>query len=110
MWKWALPCGVVLFLRLHKGPRRSDFSGTPFATNAIPEKMSTNGRGGGGENIQKLGSGGPIFAVFWPIFVFWALLLKNQSATTPSILGVRGSSLDSRKLSSIPFDNIPNQA
>ena len=30
--------------------------------------------------------------------MFWALLLEIQSAITPSILGVRGSSLDSRKL------------
>ena len=37
--------------------------------------------------------------------MFWALLLKIQSAITPSILGVRGSSLDSRKLSPIPFNN-----
>ena len=39
------------------------------------------------------------FAGFWPIFVFLALLLKIQSAPTPSILEVRGSSLDSTKLS-----------
>ena len=52
----------------------------------------------------------PIFADFWPIFVFWALLLKIQSAITPSILGVRGSPSDNRKLSPIPFNNTPNQA
>ena len=42
--------------------------------------------------------------------MFWALLLKIQSALTPSILGVRGSSSDSRNLSPIPFNNMPNQA
>ena len=40
----------------------------------------------------------------------WALLLKIQNAITPSILGVRFSSLDSRILSPVPFDKIPNQA
>ena len=28
----------ILFLRLQEGPRRSDFSGAPFATNVVPEK------------------------------------------------------------------------
>ena len=69
-----------------------------------------NGRGGGGELIGKLGSRGPFFADFRRFSAVWALLLKNQSAITPSILGVRGSSSDSRNLSPIPFDNMPNQA
>ena len=38
MGKWHVPCGAILFLGLQKGPRRSDFSGGPFATNVIPEK------------------------------------------------------------------------
>ena len=49
MGKWHVPTGGIIFLRLQKGPRRSDFSGALFAANAVPEKMSTNGRGGGGE-------------------------------------------------------------
>ena len=48
------------------------------------------------------------FCRFSAVFVFWALLLKIQSATTPSILGVWGSSLDSIMLSHIPFDTMPN--
>ena len=36
-----------------------------------------------------------------------ALLLKIQSAITQSILGVRGSSSNSRKLSTITFSNMP---
>ena len=44
---------------------------------------------------------------FSPIFVFWALLPKIQSAITPSIWGVRCSSLDSRELSTIPFNKTP---
>ena len=42
---------------------------------------------------KKLGSRGPVFANFRPIFFFFrALLLKIQSATTQSISWVRGSS------------------
>ena len=66
--------------------------------------------GDGGEKNSKLESRGPIFADFRQFSAVWALFLKIQSAITPSILGVRGSSLDSRKLSPIPFDNMPNQA
>ena len=69
-----------------------------------------NWRGGGGKKNRKLEFRGPIFAKFRRFSAVWALLLKNQSAITPSILGVRGSSSDSRKLSPIPFDNMPNQA
>ena len=47
----------------------------------------------------------PIFADFWPIFVFLALILKIQTTITSSILGVRSSSLDGRQLSTIPFNN-----
>ena len=39
MGKWAVPCGAISFLRLRKGPRHSDFSGTLFATNAVPENF-----------------------------------------------------------------------
>ena len=66
--------------------------------------------GGGGEKNSKLESRGPIFADFRQFSAVWALFLKIQSAITPSILGVRGSSLDSRKLSPILFNNTPNQA
>ena len=39
MGKWAVvPSEAILVLRLQKGPRRSDFSGSPFATNAVPQK------------------------------------------------------------------------
>ena len=44
---------------------------------------------------------------FLSIFVFWALLLKIQTGTTLSILGVRGSSSNSREPSNIPFNDIP---
>ena len=44
---------------------------------------------------------------FSPIFVFWALLLKVQTGITLSIFGVRGSSSNSRELSTIPFNNMP---
>ena len=37
----------------------------------------------------------------------WALHLKIQSAITPSILGVRGSSSYSRNLSPVPFNYTP---
>ena len=40
MGERAVPCGAILFLRLQKGPRRSDFSGALFATTAVPEKLS----------------------------------------------------------------------
>ena len=36
MGKWAVPWGAILFLRLRKGSRRSDFSGDLFANNAVP--------------------------------------------------------------------------
>ena len=42
-----------------------------------------------------------------PILFFRALLLKNQTAITSSILGVRSSSLDSRQFSIIPLNNTP---
>ena len=38
MMKWPVPNGGIIFLGLQKGPRRSDFSGASFATNAVPEK------------------------------------------------------------------------
>ena len=47
------------------------------------------------------------FRRFSPIFVFWALLLKIQTGITLSILGFRGSSSNSRELSTIPFNNMP---
>ena len=71
------------------------------------KKMSTDGWGGEGEIKQKLGSRGQIFANFWPVFVFWTLLLNIQTAVTSSILGVRGSSLDSRELSATHFSYTP---
>ena len=44
MGKWAIPTGGILFLRLQKGPRCSDFSGAPFATNGFPEKKLSENR------------------------------------------------------------------
>ena len=41
MGKWPVPTGVILFLRLQKGPRRPDFSGSLFASNALPEQILT---------------------------------------------------------------------
>ena len=38
MGKWAVPCWAILFLGLQKGPRRSDYSGDPFAVNPVTEK------------------------------------------------------------------------
>jgi len=69
-----------------------------------------NGQGGGGKTKLKLDPRGPIFADFWSIFLFWALFLKIQSAITPSLSVVRGSSSDSRNISPIPFNNMLNQA
>ena len=46
-----------------------------------------------------------------PMFGRFGALLRNiHSAITPSILGARGSSSDSRQLSPIPFNHMPNQA
>ena len=43
-----------------------------------------------------------------PVFLFWALLPKNQTLIMLSILGVKGgSSLDSRELSTIHFRYTP---
>ena len=38
MGTWPVPNWGNLFLGLPKGPRRLDFSGNPFASNALPEK------------------------------------------------------------------------
>ena len=64
MGKWPVPHGAVLSLRLQKGPRRSDFSGAPFATNAIPEKIEHERTRGRGRKNNKLGSRGPILPIF----------------------------------------------
>ena len=78
--------------------------GALFATNKVPEKIEHKRMRGRGQNKIKTRIERSNFANFWPIFVFWALL-KIQSAIIPSILGVRGSSPDSRKLSPTPFNN-----
>ena len=84
------------------------FSGAPFATNAVPEKIEHEPtRGRGQENKNYTESICSIFANFQPLFVFWALFLKIQSPIIPSISGVRGSSPDSRNLSPIPFNYTP---
>ena len=47
MGKRAVQNWGILFLGLQIGPRRPDFSGSPFASNAIPEKSEhkrTRGR------------------------------------------------------------------
>ena len=93
MGKWPISTGRILFLGLQKGPGRSIFSRASFATNAVPDKNEDERmRGRGRKNTNYVGSRDPFFAGFWPIFVFWVLLLKIQSAATLSILGVRGSS------------------
>ena len=45
------PAGIYIS-GFRKAQDVQNFSGAPFATNAIFEKMSTNGRGGGGEKIK----------------------------------------------------------
>ena len=52
MGKWPVPNGGILFLRLQKGPRRSDFSGASFATNAIPEKIARTDEGAGTQKTK----------------------------------------------------------
>ena len=47
MGKWPVPCGAILFLGLQKGPSVQIFSGGPFATNAIPEKLARANEGTG---------------------------------------------------------------
>merc|ERR1711966_17605 len=71
---------------------------------------STKRPGGRGEKNHKLEFRGQIFSNFHRFLAVWALLLKIQSAITRSILGVRGSSLDSIRFRPIPFNNMPNQA
>ena len=71
------------------------------------KNSDTKRPGGGGEKNHKLEFRGPIFVDFRRFSAVWALLLKIQSAITPSILGVRGSSSDSIKLSPIPFNSMP---
>ena len=62
MGKRPVPSLAELFLGLQKGPRRSNFSGAPFATNAIPEKNSMIRQGDGDETIQKPEMRSPMFA------------------------------------------------
>ena len=49
------------------------------------KNSNTKRPGGGGEKIHKLESRSPIFTDFRRFSAVWALLLKSQSATTPSI-------------------------
>merc|ERR1711966_254052 len=70
------------------------------------KNSDTKRPGGGGEKNHKLKFRGPISTDFCRFLAVWAFLLKIQSAITPSILGVRDSSLDSKKLSPIPFNNM----
>ena len=79
------------------------FSEALFATNATPEKNSTNGLGDGGEKIKTRIKR----SMFCHFFADWALLLKIQTAITSSMLEVRGSSLDSREISATPFNYVP---
>jgi len=91
--KWRVQSLAKLFLRLQKGRRLKKI-----------EHGRTRGRG------RKISKNRIERSNFRRFSAVWALLLKIQSAITPSILGVRGSSSDSRKLSPIPFNNMPNQA
>merc|ERR1711966_320796 len=59
------------------------------------KNSDTKRPGGGGGKIHTVEFRGPMFTNFRRFSAVWALLLKIQSAITPSILGVRGSSLDS---------------
>ena len=83
------------------------FRGVRWLPMPSPKKMEhARTRGGGGEKDREV----PCSPMFGRCCVRWALLLNIQRATTPSILGVRGSSLDSRQLSPLPFHNIPYPA
>ena len=88
MEKWPVPSLAELFLGLQKGPRRSDFFKGFVCYQCNPFlKMSINRRTRGrGEKIQKLELRGPIL----PIFGCLGPPSKNQSAITPSLLGIRG--------------------
>ena len=66
-------------------------------------------RGGGGKKTTQ-DPEVQFSSIFGQLSCFWALFLKIQSAISPSILGVRGSSSDSRKLSPIAFNNITLKA
>ena len=66
--KWPVPSGAELCLGLWTGPRRSDVSGAPCATHAIPQKiLNTHGGGGGGDTIHTLASRGPMCADVRPL-------------------------------------------
>ena len=92
MGKWAVP-SLGIFSPRSRGP----FYAVIFHPNADTSvvlgcKVRTDFSGGRGEKNKKLGSRGPIFANFCQFLAVWALLLKIQSAITPSILEVRDSS------------------
>ena len=67
--------------------------------------FGTKRPGDRGKKIHKLKCRGPIFANIRRFLAVWALLLKIKSAITPSILEVRGSSLDSKKLAPTHFNS-----
>jgi len=107
MGKWAVPSLGILFLRLQKGPRRSDFSGALFAANTVPEKFEHEWTRGRRQKISRIKRCN--FCHFFADFRVLGPPSKNSKPITPSMLGVRGSSLDSRKLSPMPFNAMPNQ-
>ena len=97
--KWPLPCGAILLLRLHSERPKTFrfFQEVRLLPMGYSKKIAQTDEETGTKKI-KLGPRGPIFAGFRPIFRFWVLLLKYHSTS------------GSRKLSSIPFNNMPNQA
>ena len=109
--KWAVPSLADFFHHVVVVRFVPEFFSNADGSLVLGKLNSDTKRpGGGGEKIHKLEIRGPIVTGFCRFSAVWALLLKIQSAITPSILGVRGSSSGSRKLSPIPFDNMPNQA
>ena len=86
------------------------FQGLRLSPIAVPKKMEHELMRGLRQNKIKTRIKRSNVCQFFADLVFWTLLLNIQSAIIPSILGVRGSSSDSRKFSPIPFNTRPNKA
>merc|ERR1711906_72050 len=111
MGKWPVPSLAEFIHQVLIIPCVPEFFSNADGSLVLGKLNSDTKRpGGGGKKNHKLEFTGPIFVDFHRFSAVWALLLKIQSAITPSILGVRGSSLESIRLSPIPFNNMPNQA
>ena len=99
MGKWPVPIGGILFLRLQKGPRRSDFQGVRLLSMPSLKKMSTNGQGGGdkkNKNLDREVHFLPIFGRFLAIFRqkighFWPKNDANCKINRKSTKKHRGS-------------------